>query len=234
MYDLDNMSNFIIRELDKFSMLRRCLIFDTLPPNTVPHYDNETNQIAVCMKSFHKTDLYEIERQKGSVVKVPLFKIASSIPKKILNSWSFNDSVEFISTRLLEIEDGILESLLLESIKLSHNIIDKNEDDFVKKIKLDLSLKGFEGEHYYSSLLTPPFKKNIEFVCKYFCKLGINVYKVKRFKGKSVYVLGEPEYVGVMPIKKDVSFIDDGDDIIFYSEIGAAIVYTECIQKIKI
>jgi len=238
--------NLIIKNLNKDSLLRRCLIVDVLSFDTISSYENLTNNTAICMKNFN-----EYEYQQDINFNVPILKSKISYSKELLNNNNIDDLVKIISNSFLDIENKMLEKLLIESIKLNNydNIFDKSEDVINKiKNKINIIDKEVDIEFYFGNLITPLTKENVDYL---FNKLGafspfrevtfenifvgfvgsLNIYKCNNIK--DIYVLCYPEYVGVMPIKKDISFIDKGDEIEFYHEFGAGIVYTNLIFKIE-
>jgi hypothetical protein len=222
--------NYVKRRLDFCSVLRKKFVLDPLPKDVKGVYKNEyKNKVVLCMVNNNKCEKFH-----GVNVAPPIFEIKQKISKKDLE----NENYDTIVKGFINIEENIFSILLKESFKEYNNELSVNSLNDLKD-EIDDNL-------YLTTIIVPKDKKFEDFLIKYDCYpihreiVALNpligyadmfsVYRCEYID--DIYVLPDPEYLGVIALEKDIDYREVDDCVEFYYRIGVGLFASCYVNKI--
>lgn len=251
------MANPIRTSLDYQGIGRKLLIVDPLPQGALPVYDKDVDAKAYVISKRGKAPDQVIE---GDRIQVPTFEIVSypQVRFSQVKERRFNvidRAQQRAKADIMAVEDAEIFSLIdsaaeavnpvttttgltREALTQTFKEIEKH-DLVVTKIVMNAST--FADIRTWGRDEFDPVTQHEVLQTGLFGHIWTaDILISKKCPTDTVYVLADPEFVGVMPIRQDIQVIpaDKPEELrlgwVIYEEIGLAVVNSMAIAKIKV
>jgi hypothetical protein len=221
-----SMANPLRQRLDQGSLARRMLMVDPLQPRALPIYDNSDNAYTIDAEQ-------NVRHQNSPRTTVPIFEVSAtpSIPLSRMRNRRFSliERAQDLAYNTIRTREGILAFRLLNEVI---NVNDRNIN--ITEFNPDSIADAFSGIEQSDSRVNNIFMNVEEYsVMRRWGRqildlttnreqlsngiLGsiwgaqINVSRI--IPEGSIYVMAEPQFVGVMPIRQDITVLSADDPV---------------------
>ncbi len=255
-----SMANPIRFELDYYSIGRKLIVVDPLPQGVLPVYDKDIKIPSVVVGKRGQSPDVVVE---GERLTVPTFEIViypqARFSETKVRRYNLIDRIQSRARMdLTAIEDKNILSAIDRASTLSGlnpvtTIASKLTKDAILTATGEVGkwdLRPFKMVMNYSEyvdllrfgrddldIISQVEIKETGLLAKY---MGLDILVSKMVPRGSVYVVAEPEYVGILPIRQDLNVIpaDKPEKLrlgfVVYEEIGAAIVNARSVSKVAV
>jgi len=253
------MANPIRTSLDYQGIARKLLVVDPLPQGALPVYDRDVDAKAftVGKRGAAPTQLIEGER-----IQVPTFEIVSNPQVRFsqIKERRFNvidRAQQRAKSDIMAVEDENCFNLIEAAANavnpvtvatggvINKQVLTKAFSEIEKHdlavTKLVMNAQTFAGVRQWTNEDFDPVTQHEVLQTGTFGHLWTaDVLVSKKVPLNTVYLLADPEFVGVMPIRQDIQVIP-ADDVknlrigwVVYEEIGLSVVNAMSVAKIQI
>lgn len=253
------MANPIRTSLDYQGVGRKLLVVDPLPQGALPVYDKDVDAKAYVISKRGQAPVQVIEADR---IQVPTFEIVayptvrfSQVKERRFNV--IDRAQQRAKTDIMAVEDEEIFSLIdaaaesgvnnvtvstggLERVALTQAFKEVEKHDLVVT-KVVMNASTFADIRAWGREDFDPVTQHEVLQTGLFGHIWTaDILISKKCPANTVYVLADPEFVGVMPIRQDIQVIpaDEPQKLrlgwIIYEEIGLAIVNAMGVAKIKI
>lgn len=252
------MANPIRTSLDYQGVGRKLLVIDPLPQGALPVYDKDVDAKAYVISKRGKAPDQIIE---GDRIQVPTFEVVSypQVRFSQVKERRFNvidRAQQRAKSDIMAVEDAEIFSLL-DSASTAVNPVTISTDgltrealtDAFKEIekhdlvvtKIVMNAQAFADIRSWGRNEFDPVTQHEVLQTGLFGHIWTaDILISKKVPLNTVYVLADPEFVGVMPIRQDIQVIpaDKPEELrlgwVIYEEIGLAVVNSMAVAKISI
>lgn len=254
------MANPIRTSLDYQGIGRKLLVVDPLPAGALPVYDKDVDAKAAVISKRGQAPDFVVE---GDRVQVPTFEIVSypQVRFSQVKERRFNvidRAQQRAKSDIMAVEDEEVFSLLDAAAEDANTVItlpagsSLSRDALTKAFKevekhdlvvtkVVMNAQQFADIRAWNNQDFDPVTQHEVLQTGLFGHIWTaDILISKKVKDGTVYVLADPEFVGVMPIRQDIQVIpaDKPEDLrlgwVIYEEIGLAVVNTMAVAKIQI
>ncbi|MDP4147559.1 MAG: phage major capsid protein [Bacillota bacterium] len=252
------MVNPIRTSLDYQGVGRKLLVVDPLPQGALPLYDKDVDAKAYIISKRGSAPDQVVE---GDRIQVPTFEVISypQIRFSQVKERRFNiidRAQQRAKSDIMAVEDEEIFKLI-DSAATSTNAVTVSTGGLTRKAlthafqeiekhdlvatKIVMNAQAFSDIRVWGQAEFDPVTQHEVLQSGLFGHLWTaDILISKKVPANTVYVLADPEFVGVMPIRQDIQVIpaDKPEDLrigwVIYEEIGLAVVNGMAVSKIEI
>jgi len=253
------MANPIRTSLDYQGVGRKLLVVDPLPQGALPVYDKDVD-----VKGFVVSKRGAAPEQvvEGDRIQVPTFEIVSYPTARFsqINERRFNvidRAQQRAKSDIMAVEDKEIFKLIDSAAESKVNAVTVSSGGLTREAltrafeevekhdlvvtKIVMNAQAFADIRAWGQNEFDPVTQHEVLQTGLFGHLWTaDILISKKVPLNTVYVLADPEFVGVMPIRQDIQCIpaDQPENLrlgwVIYEEIGLAVVNSMAVSKIKI
>lgn len=253
------MANPIRTSLDYQGVGRKLLVVDPLPQGALPVYDKDVD-----VKGFVVSKRGAAPEQvvEGDRIQVPTFEIVSYPTARFsqINERRFNvidRAQQRAKSDIMAVEDEEIFKLIDSAAESKVNAVTVSSGGLTREAltrafeevekhdlvvtKIVMNAQAFADIRAWGQNEFDPVTQHEVLQTGLFGHLWTaDILISKKVPLNTVYVLADPEFVGVMPIRQDIQCIpaDQPENLrlgwVIYEEIGLAVVNSMAVSKIKI
>jgi len=253
-----SMANPIRTSLDYQGIARKLLVVDALPQGALPVYDRDVDAKAFIISKRGQAPDQLIE---GERVQVPTFEIVSHplVRFSQIKERRFNiidRAQQRAKSDIMAVEDETVFSLIdsaataVNTVTVSKGALTRDalttafkevEKHDLPVTKIVMNAQAFAdirkwGQNEFDPVTQHEVLQTGNFGHLWTAEILIS----KKVPANTVYVMSDPEFVGVMPVRQDIQVIpaDEPEKLrvgwVVYEEIGMSVLNAQAVAKIEI